>query len=396
MRHRALKGALGEVLRVGIVAGEASGDALGAGLVRALALQAGALQVEGVGGACLREAGCRILWPVERLAIHGVGEALVRLPGVLRLQRDLRRHFRQQLPDLFIGVDAPDFNLPLAKALRGLGIRTAQYVSPSVWAWRPGRVHQVARAVELLLTLFPFEAACYQEIPLRVEYVGHPLAEDLSRGEGDREEARARLGLQGTGPLIGLLPGSRLGELERHWPLFLETARWCRRRRPGLRFAAALLDPAHLEFCRARAPTDLPLRCLRGHSLDLMRAADVLLVASGTATLEAMLLQCPMVVAYRISRLNHLIAHCTRLRRLRYIALPNLLAGRELVPEFIQHKMVPEAMGAALLRWLEDAAAVRRLREECLLLQRSLRAGGARRAARHLLDLLGTSAVPGT
>ncbi len=376
------------MLRVGIVAGEASGDALGAGLVRALAAQVGGeLRVEGVGGACLREAGCRILWPLERLSVHGVGEALVRLPGILSLRRALRRRFLAQPPDFFIGVDAPDFNLPLAHRLRGAGMRTVQYVSPSVWAWRSGRVRQVARAVELLLSLFPFEAACYRGVPLRVEYVGHPLAESLS-GEANAAAARARLGLAADGPLLGLLPGSRAGELRRHWRLFLETARWCRERLPGLRLAAAPLEPEQLEYCRARTPPELSLSLHQGQSLELMRAADVLLIASGTATLEALLLGRPMVVAYRISGFNYLLAHWTELRRLRHIALPNLLAGRELVPEFIQHEMRPERMGAALLRWLEDEAATRRLRMEFLSLRHSLRGGGPRRAARLLLALL--------
>jgi len=379
------------MLRVGIVANEASGDLLGARLMCALRDQVPDLQFEGVGGSQMIAQGFRSLAPIERLSVMGLAEVLRHLPEILAIRRNLERHFRLSRPDLFVGIDAPDFNLGLEKRLRRAGIRTAHYVSPSVWAWRPGRVKKIARAVDLLLSILPFEERFLAESGLPVLYVGHPLADELP-DESDPVAARQKLGLPERVRIVALLPGSRVGEVERHSALFLETAAWCLQRESSLHFVVPLVNAVTRGvFARAlgRLGTTLPLTLVEGRSRDALAASEVALIASGTATLEALLLKRPMVVAYRLHPVTYLLAKHLKLVRVRHIALPNLLADERLVPEFVQGACTPLAMGQALLDLIRNPEGNRDLRGKFHELHGILRRNAARRAATALLALAG-------
>ena len=371
-----------------IVAGEASGDLLGAGLIQALRERVPDAQFEGVAGAQMRAAGCHALYSVEELSVMGLVEVLRHLPRLLRLRTDLARHFRATRPDVFIGIDAPDFNLGLERRLKRAGIPTVHYVSPSVWAWRRGRLRGIARAVDLMLTLFPFESAFYREHGLHERCIGHPLADSIAE-HSDRTAARAALDLATDGALVALLPGSRCGELRYLAEPFLRTGLWLRERRPALRFAAPLATPATrllFEQIRRRVAPDLPVTIIEGRAHEVMAAADVVLVASGTATLEAMLLKRPMVMAYRLSGFSHWLLK--RLVRTPYFALPNLLAQRLLVPEFIQDNVTPEHLGQALLDYLDSPERVMELEQAFTVIHHDLRRDASRQAAQAVLELV--------
>jgi lipid-A-disaccharide synthase len=292
---------------------------------------------------------------------------------------------------VFVGIDAPDFNLGLERRLRARGIPTVHYVSPSVWAWRPWRVRKIAQAVSLMLTLLPFEAAFYQDHGVPVRHVGHPLADAIPR-RSDPLLARRSLNLEwpAEATVVALLPGSRLGEVSRLGPVFLETARWLHARRPDLRFLIPAATPRLHEVLTALqdqyAPM-LPLMLVHGHSRTAMAAADVVLLASGTATLEAMLLERPMVVAYRVAPVTAWLAR--RLLLVSHFALPNLLAGRELVPEFIQDAATVANLGPAVLHWLDDGEAREALVAEFDALHVQLRRNASQQAAAAIAELLG-------
>ena len=346
-------------MRIGIVAGESSGDILGAGLIRAIRARVPGARFVGVAGPEMLAAGCESLYPAETLSVMGLAEVLKHLPRLLSVRRSLRQHFLADPPDVFIGIDSPDFNLGLELKLRQAGIPTVHYVSPSVWAWRPGRIFKVGRAADLTLALLPFEPPLYAKHGFKAEFVGHPLADALA-ARPQRETLRAGLHLPVEGRVVALLPGSRFTEVERLGKLFLDTAQWLATRRPDVRFVVPAATPALNQLLKRLARSygpDLPVTLVEGHSREVMGAADVVLLASGTATLEAMLLGCPMVVAYRLAPLSHAIIRGLRLLKIPYVALPNLLAGRELVPEFLQSRATPEFMGEALLTLLEDPVA---------------------------------------
>jgi lipid-A-disaccharide synthase len=377
-------------MHVAIVAGELSGDLLGAGLMVALRARYPQLRFTGIGGPEMLAQGFETLAPMERLAVMGLVEVLRHLPGLLALRRRLCRQFITDPPLAFVGIDAPDFNLGLERRLRAAGIPTVHYVSPSVWAWRPGRVRKIARAVDLMLALFPFEAAFYQRHGVPVHAVGHPLADAIPL-RSDPAAARRALGLlELTGaPLVALLPGSRLGEISRLGRLLLDTAVWLHARRPELRFVLPAATPRlyeMLERLRADRAPGLPLALVQGQSRTVMAAAAVVLLASGTATLEAMLLKRPMVVAYRVAPATAWLAR--RLVTVSHFALPNLLAGRELVPEFIQEAATVENLGPAVLRWLDQPLARERLTAEFDALHRDLRRDASRQAADAIVELL--------
>lgn len=377
-------------MHVAIVAGELSGDLLGAGLMTALRVRDPQLRFTGVGGPAMLAQGFQTVAPMERLAVMGLVEVLRHLPDLLALRRQLYRQFIANPPLAFVGIDAPDFNLGLERRLRAHGIPTVHYVSPSVWAWRPWRVRKIARAVDLMLTLFPFEAAFYQKHGVPVRTVGHPLADTIPL-RSDPAAARQALGLPAPdeAPVIALLPGSRLGEISRLGPLLLDTAMWLHDRRSDLRFVLpAATSPLHevlAEMQADRAP-GLPLTLVQGQSRAVVAAADVVALASGTATLEAMLLKRPMVVAYRVAPMTAWLAR--RLVRVSHFALPNLLAGRELVPEFIQEAATVENLGPAILRWLDGPLARDRLTAEFDVLHDLLRRDASRQAADAIMELL--------
>ncbi|WP_297528995.1 lipid-A-disaccharide synthase [Thiohalobacter sp.] len=373
-------------LRLGLVAGEMSGDLLGGALLEALAERCGSLEVSGICGPRMQAAGCRSLYPLASLSVMGLVEVLRHLPGLLRLRRQLARRLLAERPAVFVGVDAPDFNLGLERRLRAGGIPTVHFVSPSVWAWRRYRVRRIARSVDLMLTLFPFEADFYREAGVPVRFVGHPLADEIP-DRVDASAARAALGL-GEGPLIALLPGSRRGEVGRLADVFLGAARWCLEQRPSLRFVAPMASAevrADFEAALSRQDGRLPVTLLDGRAREAMAAADAVLLASGTATLEAMLLKRPMVVAYRVAPLTHRLLR--RLVAVDRFALPNLLAGETLVPEFIQDRAQPEALGSALLGWLDNATARKALVARFDALHHQLRRDAARQAAEAVLSV---------
>jgi lipid-A-disaccharide synthase len=373
-------------LRVGLVAGEASGDQLGAALIDALRARAADVEFRGVAGPKMLAAGCTPLAAVEELAVMGLTEILAHLPRLWRLRRELERAFADWRPDVFIGIDSPEFNLGLAARLKARGIRTVQYVSPQVWAWRQGRVRTIARDCDLVLCLLPFEPAFYREHAARAVYVGHPLADQVPL-DADRAAARRELGLDPAATIIALLPGSRLGEVRRLGPAFLATARWLGGRRPGLQFIAPMASAAAAAgFAGAAAAAGV--RLLDGQARLALQAADAALVTSGTATLEALLCRCPMVVAYRTGALTAALVRLLRLVRVPHFALPNLLAGETLVPEHFQHAANAENLGRGLLRALDDTAYRAHLLRRFDAIHRELRQGGAGRAAAAVLDLV--------
>ncbi len=377
------------MLKIAIVAGEPSGDLLASALIRALRARHPDLHCEGIAGPRMIEAGCRCLAPVERLSVMGLFEVLKDYLGLAWLRRRLIRRWIAQPPDIFIGVDAPDFNLSLELALRRAGVRTVHFVSPSVWAWRRYRLRKIARAVDMMLTLFPFEEDFYTEHRIPVRFVGHPFADEIEM-EPDREKARAKLGLEAEGKIVALLPGSRIGELRALAEPIALTARWIHRRRPGIRFVCALADSPTFDIFSqtlARHAPDLPCTLSIGGARDAIAASDAVLLASGTATLEAMLLKRPMVITYRTMRLTWLLGR--RLLLAAHIGLPNLLAGERLVPELLQDEAVPERLGPEVLECLDHPRPERI--ETFRRIHRRLRNDAATKAAEAVLEVAQTT-----
>ncbi|MDH1264335.1 lipid-A-disaccharide synthase [Pseudomonas sp. GD03944] len=339
------------VLRVALVAGEASGDILGSGLMQALKARHPQVEFIGVGGPLMQAQGLNSYFPMERLAVMGLVEVLGRLPELLSRRRRLVRDLIAAKPDVFIGIDAPDFNLGLELKLRRAGIKTVHYVSPSVWAWRQKRVLKIREACDLMLTLFPFEVQFYDEHQVPVRFVGHPLADTIPP-QADRAQAREALNLPADVPVVALMPGSRGGEVARLGALFLDAAVRLRALRPGIHFVLPCATPERREQLeQLLSGRDLPLTLLDGRSHEALAACNAVLIASGTATLEALLYKRPMVVAYKVAPLTYKILR--RLVKSPYISLPNLLAQRLLVPELIQDAATPETLAQVLAPLLE-------------------------------------------
>jgi len=374
-------------MRIGILAGEPSGDRLAAGLIEAIRRREPRARFYGMTGPHMVAAGCEQRFSIDQLSVVGFVEVLRQYLRLRRLREDVVRCFLDDPPDVFIGVDVPDFVLEVEARLRTAGIRSAHLVSPTVWAWRPGRVATVARAVDLLLCIFPFEPAHYEGLDLRCEFVGHPLADEFPL-EIDRAAQRAALGIERDARVLALLPGSRMQELRLCTRAFLETALQLQAQDPSLRVLCAPLDAraqAFIEAERARCTPQLELELHTGASRELLCAADAALITSGTTTVEALLAKCPSVVAYRIGWASYGIARL--LVRTPYIAMANIIAGRTLFPEFVQGAMQPAPMARALLGWLEDAERVRELRATCTALHAEMRRGAADRAAEAVLAL---------
>lgn len=374
-------------LRIALVAGEASGDLLGADLMRALKKQhAQSIEFIGIGGPRMQAEGLNSYFPMERLAVMGLVEVLGRLPELLSRRKRLIETLIQQQPDLCIGIDAPDFNLTLELKLRRAGIKTAHYVSPSVWAWRQKRVLKIKQACDLMLTLFPFEARFYQEQQVPVRFVGHPLANSIEL-TADRAAARAALGLPENAPVIALLPGSRGGEVARLGALFLDTAELLAKQIEGVRFVLPCANAERRAQVEALlVGRTLNIQLLDGRSHQALAACNAVLIASGTATLEALLFKRPMVVAYKVAPITFQILR--RLVKSPYISLPNLLAGRLLVPELIQDQANPEALCQALLAQLAEPDRQTQVFNE---IHQSLRQDASQQAALALLELIGQS-----
>ena len=337
---------------IAVVAGEMSGDLLGARLMRAIRASEPEARFSGIGGPEMQALGFDSFLPMERLSVMGLFEAAGRFIELIPERRRLASRLEAAAPDVFVGIDAPDFNLSLERRLRTSGIPTVHYVSPSMWAWRAYRAAKVRKAADRILTLFPFEAEFCRRNGISACFVGHPLAEEL--GHEDRSAARRRLGLPEPGPIVALLPGSRAREVQDIGRPLLETAAWLHRRRADLRFAAPMASPAlHAEFRRMAESGGPAITLVDGDSRAVMSAADVVVLASGTASLEAMLLRRPMVVAWRGLPPTWFILRRWLGRNIRFIALPNLLAGRRIVPEFLQDEVRPDRLGPAVLRLLD-------------------------------------------
>ena len=376
-------------MKIAMVAGEASGDLLGAHLIGALRAHLPDARFLGIGGPKMQAAGQDAWWPAETLAVHGYAEALRHYRGIAGIRRRLLKRLLADPPDVFIGVDAPDFNLWLEARLKAAGVPAIHFVSPSIWAWRPKRIRKIARSVSRMLCLFPFEAALYQKHGVPVSYVGHPLA-DLIPLEPDRHAARERLNLEPAGLIFALLPGSRQSELKYLASTFIETARLLHVRYPQARFLVPLVTrETRIQFENAlwaAGAQELPLTLLFGHAHDAMAAADAVLVASGTATLETALYKRPMVIAYRMSPWSWRLMRRMRLQP--WVGLPNILAGRFVVPEFLQDEATPDNLAQALGNLVADPALAAHLEQVFSELQRQLRQNTAERAAEAILPLL--------
>jgi lipid-A-disaccharide synthase len=380
---------------IGIVAGEASGDLLGSHLIRALKKHRPDLEFVGIAGPKMIGEGAKSLFPMERLSVRGYVEVLRHLPGLLKIRRQLLRHFLQNPPDIFIGIDAPDFNFGLERSLKRKGIRTVHYVSPSIWAWRKGRMGKIRRAVSHMLALFPFEPALYEQAGVPVTYVGHPLA-DILPMEPDMLAARENLKLKPGKLVVAMLPGSRQSEVQQLAALYVKAARLITQEQPEIQFLVPLItretraifeqaiydDQAKNENPEAM----LPIQILFGHAHLAMEAADAVIVASGTATLEAALIKRPMVITYRMPALSWQILK--RMNYLPYVGLPNILAGRFVVPELLQHDATPEKLAAATLKLIGDRAMMDEIRAEFMRIHESLQQNTEEKAAQAILAYL--------
>jgi len=373
----------------GLVAGEASGDNLGGPLIQALAAREPGAGFYGVAGPRMVAAGCEAWYPADALAVMGLAEIVRHLPRLLRLRRQLLGRLLAAQPSAFIGIDSPEFNLRMARALRQRGIPTVQYVSPQVWAWRQGRVRSIAESVDLVLCVLPFETAFYESHAVRAVFVGHPLA-DRVPVYSDPCAARAALGLPAAGPLVAVLPGSRGGEVSRLGPPFAATVAWLAAQRPEIAFVAPMANAAARtafeQALREHAP-GVPVTLVDGRAQDAVAASDAVLVASGTATLETALVKRPMVVAYRVAPLTAWLVRDLKLVKTAFFSQPNLLAGRQLVPEFFQEQVRPDVLGPALLEQLDrpDRAELVAAFGE---IHRTLRRDASSRAAEAVLELL--------
>ncbi|PCM43429.1 lipid-A-disaccharide synthase [Marinobacter sp. ANT_B65] len=372
----------------GIIAGEASGDILGAGLIRSLRHRYPNARFVGIGGDEMIAEGFHSLVPMERLSVMGLVEVLGRIREIFRIRSRLLSYFFTTPPDVVIGIDAPDFTLAIERRCREAGIPSVHYVSPSVWAWRQKRIFKIAKSVDLMLTLLPFEARFYEEHQVPVAFVGHPLADRIPVIP-ETGKARQELGLDENVPLLALLPGSRAGEVERLGTLFLEAARWIQSRRPDVQLVIPCVNREREQQVRdliEALAVKLQVTIVRGRSREVMAASDVVLLASGTATLEAMLLKKPMVVGYRLSNLSYALV--SRLVKVPYVSLPNLLARQPLVPELLQDDATPESLGAAVLERMENQQERDRLVEAFSELHYTLKQDADEKAAQAISSLL--------
>jgi lipid-A-disaccharide synthase len=373
---------------VALVAGEASGDNLGGALVRALHERDGALRCYGVAGPRMVEAGCMAWHSADELAVMGLAEILRHLPRLLRLRRDLVERLLAARPDVFVGIDSPEFNLRVAAQLKQRGIPTVQYVSPQVWAWRQGRVRTIGRAVDLVLCVLPFESRFYDEHHVRAVFVGHPLADRLPL-ESLPGPARAALGLDPACPVVAVLPGSRRAEVGKLGAPFAATIAWLHARRPQLQFVAPMANAAAragFEQALAAEAPGVDVRLVDGRSQEALAAADAVLVASGTATLETALVKRPMVVAYKVAPLTSWLLRDLKLMKAAHFSQPNLLAGRTLVPEYFQEQVTPDVLGPAMLEQLERPDRDE-LMAEFRAMHAALRRDASARAAEAILEL---------
>lgn len=372
--------------RIGLVAGEASGDILGAGLIQALKKRLPQAEFVGIAGPQMQQQGCSTLFDIEELSVMGLIEVLSRIRRLLAVRRSVVEHFTAEPPDVFVGIDAPDFNLGLEEKLKQRGIPTVHYVSPTVWAWREKRIVKIARATNMVLSLLPFEKTFYDRHQVPCTFVGHTLADAIPL-EPDQRAARQELGLDDNDKVLAVLPGSRGGEVQRLLPPFLQTVSLLQQKIPALKVLIPAASDrrreqieAGLDSCAARPD----VRVLDGQSRQAMIAADAVLLASGTASLEAMLCKKPMLVAYKFNWLTYQMGK--RMYKPKWFSLPNLLANQELVPELVQHQVVPQIMAEKLQPMLENASPklIKRFKQ----LHQQLKIGADERAAEAIIKLL--------
>lgn len=375
-------------LRIGMIVGEASGDLLGAGLIQSLKKIYPEIIIEGIAGSQMQAAGARSLFPMERLSVIGFSEVILRIKELLSMRSQTQKYFLDNPPDIFIGIDAPDFNLPIEIALKKAGILTVHYTSPTIWAWRYKRIFKIAKAVNLILCLFPFETPYYDAVNVSANYVGHPLA-DLIPIEVDQNAARVALQLPQDEKIVALLPGSRFGEIKYLGPVMLQTAQLCLEKMPHLKFISPMINATRkkqFEELKEKLAPQLPLTIIEGQSRTVMAAADVIALASGTATLEALLLKKPMVVAYKGSALSYFIAK--NLVKIKQFSLPNILAGETLVPEFLQQTATPENIAQAVLHYLNHNNNTAKLIDKFTEIHLRLKCNANERAAEAVRELL--------
>jgi lipid-A-disaccharide synthase len=381
------------VPRFVIIAGEASGDILAGGLVDALREIYPDAQFEGITGPRMKQAGVHSWGGFQQLAIMGLFEVIRHLPRLWKLKRDIERRLAANPPDVFIGIDAPDFNLRIERYARKAGIATVHYVCPSVWAWRQSRVKTIRACCDLVLCLLPFESSFLEQHQVRSRFVGHPLADEI-KAEPDAVSARHRLTLPAESNYVALLPGSRMGEVKYLGPAFVEAAQWLHERKPELRFLVAAANPAISQVMAslvAKAGLQSAVDIISGDTLDVMMAADSVLLASGTATLETMLIGRPMVVSYKVFPLTAWLLRNSRIVKIERFALPNLLADAELVPEILQEEATGPRLGAAILEQLEDPELRVAMTGHFARLGELLRRNASTEAARGVAQLIDKS-----
>ncbi|WPA91510.1 lipid-A-disaccharide synthase [Providencia zhijiangensis] len=375
-------------LTIGLVAGETSGDILGAGLIRALKQQIPNARFVGVAGPLMQAEGCEAWYEMEELAVMGIVEVLGRLPRLLSIRKDLTQRFTELQPDVFVGIDAPDFNITLEGRLKSKGIKTIHYVSPSVWAWRQKRVFKIGRSTNLVLAFLPFEKAFYDRFDVPCRFIGHTMADSIPLNP-DKQAARERLNIPTTAKCLALLPGSRHSEVEMLSADFLKTATLLSSHFTDLHIVVPLVNQKRrqqFDEIKQQVAPELNVHILDGQARDAMTAADATLLASGTAALECMLTKCPMVVGYRMKPFTFWLAK--RLVKTPYVSLPNLLAGKEIVKELLQEECQPQQLADQLLPLLEGGEQVDALKETFLQLHQLIRCDADQQAADAVLDLV--------
>jgi lipid-A-disaccharide synthase len=378
--------------KIAIVAGEASGDLLGGHLITALNKERSDLTFFGIAGPKMMREGAKTLFPIEKLSVRGYFEVIKHLPGLLKLRNRLLKQIIQEKPDVFIGIDAPDFNFWLERKLKKHGIPTIHYVSPSIWAWRGGRIKKIKRAVTHMLALFPFEPALYEAIKMPVTYVGHPLADELPLNP-NKKAARAMLKLEQDEFIVAMLPGSRQSEVQQHAELLVQTAELISLYHKQVRFLVPLITretrnifEKAIEKVTHKANIVLNMQLLYSHAHDAMEAADFVIVASGTATLEAALLKRPMIITYRMPQMSWWLLKS--MHYLPYVGLPNVLAKRFVVPELLQNEATPEKLTETMNAMLEDTSNLKDIKQAFTEIHHSLKQNSAKKAAEVVLSYL--------
>lgn len=370
-----------------LVAGEASGDQLGAALIRAIRADKPATRFTGIGGPLMRAEGMDCWWDCDELAVMGLFEVVKHIPRLIKLRHQLIARVLELRPDAYVGIDAPDFNLGVEKRLKSRKIPVIHYVSPTVWAWRPGRVKSIARATGRILCLFPFEPGYYRHVPVLTDYTGHPMADQIPL-QNDAAAARRALGVKASGPVVALLPGSRMGEVEKLTNPMLDAAEILLRQYPDMVFLVPAATPGIADYIESELRQHPKVNCLviPARGTDVMAAADVVVCASGTATLETMLINRPMVVCYRLAGTTYALVKGLKLVKSRFFALPNILASERLVPELLQSEVTGERIAQEVTRWLNQASLRDDLRLRFEQLHRQLKTDAAAVAAAAVLQ----------